>query len=64
MPIYVCVQGEGESISNQHFLVVVQQPIGFRILKKWANGSTWFIFQFLIPHFLLRHFLAKCSFRS
>ena len=61
-----CVWGERESFSNQHFIVVVPQPINFCILKKWANHSTWLIFPqaHLIRHFLLRHFLAKFSFHS
>ena len=52
------VWGEGESVSKRHFLV------RFCIWKIKANCSAWFIFPCLIPHFLLRHFLAKCSFPS
>ena len=53
-----------ESVSNQYFLMVVPEPISFSILKKRANRSAWFIFPRLIRYFLLRHFLAKCSFHS
>ena len=64
--IYACLcqRGEGVSVSNWHFLVVVPQPISFCILKNWANHSIWFIFPHIIPHFLPRHFLAKCIFHS
>ena len=62
--VCVCLRGGREAISNWNFLVVVPQPPGFCILKKWANGSAWFTFLWLIPHFLPRHFLAKCSFHS
>ena len=58
----LCLRGGRQSVSNQHFLVVVPQPISFCILKKQANGSAWFIFKCLIPHFLRRNFLAICSF--
>ena len=47
------VRGGGrESVSNRHFHVVVQQPIGFCIMKKRANRRAWFIFSRLIRHFL------------
>ena len=62
--MWLCPGGGRVCISNQHFPVVVPQPIGFCILKKQANCSTWFIFSRLILHFLLRCILAKCSFRS
>ena len=35
---------ERVSISNWHFLVVVPQPLGFCVLKKWASHSVWFVF--------------------
>ena len=44
----MCPRGGGESVSNWHFLVVVPQTIGFCILQKQANRSTWFIFPRLI----------------
>ena len=45
MPMRACVWGgRRESVSNQHFLVVVPQPIGFCILKKWAKCIACFIF--------------------
>ena len=46
MRMHACVhgEGEGESVSNWHFRVVVPQPISFCILKKWANHSTLLIF--------------------
>ena len=46
---------EKESVSSQHFYLVVPEPIDFCILKKLANCSTPFIFQCLIHHFLARH---------
>ena len=66
MRMHACVhgEGEGESVSNWHFRVVVPQPIGFCVFEKQANCSTWFVFLCLICHFLARHFLAKCSFHS
>ena len=59
-----CLGGGGESVSKQHFLVVVPQPIRFCVWQKWANHSTWFIFPRLICHFLVRHIPAKSSFSS
>ena len=32
--------------------------------KETANHNPWFVFLCLMPHFMLRHFLAKCSFHS
>ena len=60
----VCESGRGGRgpICNQHPLVAVPLPISFCSLKKRANRTTWFIFPHFIPHFLPRHFLAKCSF--
>ena len=47
------VRGGGrESVSNRHFHVVVQQPIGFCMMKKRANRRAWFFFSRLIRHFL------------
>ena len=48
MPVCVYLEGGRESISNQHFLVVVPQPICFCIWKKWASRSAWFSFLCLI----------------
>ena len=59
-----CPREGRESISNRYFLVVVPQPISFCILKKRADHSAWFTFSRVIPHFLSRYFLAKCSFHS
>ena len=52
------------SVSNLYFLVVLPQSIGFCILNEWASHFALFIFRRLIHHFLVRHMLAKCSFRS
>ena len=54
----VCPGGRGESVSNLHFLV--QQPVGFCVLKKQTRHSACF----RICHFLARHFMAKGSFHS
>ena len=59
-----CSGGKESLVSNQHFLVLLRQPISFCILKKRASCSAWFIFLGLICHFLVRHSLAKCFFHS
>ena len=58
----VCLRGGRESVSNQHFRVFGPQPIGFCILEKHISHSAWFIFLCLIPHFLVRRLVAKCTF--
>ena len=62
----MCLGGARESVSKQHFLVIVPQPIGigFCLWKRWAIIALGSFSLGLIDHFLTRHFLAKCSFHS
>ena len=53
-----------ERVLQQQAFFVVSQPISFWISRKWAKHSTWFIFPGWTRHFLVRYFLAKCSFQS
>ena len=51
--------GGRKSVTSQHFLPVVPQPISFRMLKKWAKCGAWFIFHALNASLLVRHLPAK-----
>ena len=58
MLVLACLGQGRESVSKQHFLVVVPQPVGF-----WRS-ETLVHFPTLSMSFLTQHFLAKCSFHS
>ena len=58
MLVLACLGQGRESVSKQHFLVVVPQPVGFWRSEPLVHFPT------LNMSLLTQHFLAKCSFHS
>ena len=63
MPMSACAWGEGESPpAISIFLWLCHSQLAFAFWKSGPNFSLALFSPHLICHFLMRHFLAKCSF--